>query len=717
MRMKKINIIRTLRNILGKLNSINIKKLKINTSKLNKLKTINLKGLKLKNIKLNSLKTKFLVMFSVFVFVIVTTLAAATAIISTNILTDNIKTNSKLTSQESAAYISKALETQFSQLKMLENVFDTKADLEKEYITSQINEFLGSTSFVDVYYVNRYGMGINKDGLAKTFSYQDCFEVAIKGEEYVSSPIRSTVDHSVVMYFSYPIKLRDDETKAVGVLIGVGDGFQLSNMIANLKYGEKGYAYIIDENGEVIAHPDQKMVNDRYNILLTTSSHPEGKKLSEITQEMIEGKAGYGEYSFEGDNKIVAYSPIKGTKWSLGLTGYKTELFGPVLGMISYLAIVSFICFVIADIILYFAIRTTTNLILDIKDHSEKLAGGDLRGDLSGKLVNRKDEIGKLAQGFLEMKQNFKRLIGNSLTTSQQLTAASEELTSISQKSMQTSKNLSNSIEEISKSAFNQANETQAGVENIMDLGSTIEKEQEYMKNLNEAYREMVDTTKRGIEAIEILDSRNKNSESSIKNVYEDIIKTNESTESIGKASQVVASIASQTNLLALNAAIEAARAGESGRGFAVVAEEIRKLAEQSASSTKSIEDTIRILKANSIKTVETIKKVLDVIDSQTESVKVTETTFKDIYGAINRSNEVVEKLSGLEVQMIQKKNNVSEIMQNLSAIAEENAASTQEAASDVSIQTNSMKEISNASEELSKMAQELQKSIDIFKI
>src|SRR5690606_17996697 len=100
-----------------------------------------------------------------------------------------------------------------------------------------------------------------------------------------------------------------------------------------------------------------------------------------------------------------------------------------------------------------------------------------------------------------------------------------------------------------------------------------------------------------------------------IESIYQSITKTNESSAKIGEASDLIKSIAEQTNLLALNAAIEAARAGEHGKGFAVVADEIRKLAEEAAASTRVIDEMIKNLQSDVDQAVTTMNRVEEILN------------------------------------------------------------------------------------------------------
>lgn len=96
---------------------------------------------------------------------------------------------------------------------------------------------------------------------------------------------------------------------------------------------------------------------------------------------------------------------------------------------------------------------------------------------------------------------------------------------------------------------------------------------------------------------------------------HETVVELGEASKEISAVVKVIGQLASQTNLLALNATIEAARAGEEGKGFAVVAQEVKALANASASAAEDIENKIQRIQTNTLEAVGAIGKIKSITD------------------------------------------------------------------------------------------------------
>jgi len=267
--------------------------------------------------------------------------------------------------------------------------------------------------------------------------------------------------------------------------------------------------------------------------------------------------------------------------------------------------------------------------------------------------IKQNDELGDLALDLNNMVQKLNSLITTITQELDSLYGVSDQVASVS--------------EQVSRGATEQAAQVQGATTAVDEIVRGIQEAARQAANAAKLSEETKNQAQAGSETVLLLST-------SMEKINQQITTLGNNISRVTEFLAVIEDIAEQTSLLALNAAIEAARAGEHGKGFAVVAENVRKLAERSAKSTKEIEQLVHEIQKSSRETFAAISDGNVMVGKNKES-------FEQIMGAINSVVNMIEEIAKHGSAVASRASETIELINAISAVTQETAATTEELA------------------------------------
>lgn len=554
------------------------------------------------------------------------------------------------------------------------------------------------------------------DGNTANISDREYFQKALAGSPAFSDPLVSKIDQSLIIMVAAPI--RDEQGTVRAVMAAMLDGTALNQTIADIAYGQSGYAFMLNKAGTKIAHPKVELVLSQDNDFDNVKSEDQLRQLVELEKRMVAGETGFGDYFYDGISKFMGFAPVEGTGWSVAVTIPQSEALAAVKTLMIGIGIITIIILLLANLAGVMAGKSIAKPIGLALAHADTIATGNLSQRISVEFTKRNDELGKLAQAFANMQEKLRQMIGQISDEAREVAALSQELSASAQNIAVDMEDVSASTEEISAGLEENSASTQQVTASASQITTVIDNLNKQAQHA-EAKSEEIE---RKAEEVQQSSAASRQNANAIYNTIEaKVLSAIEETKVIEKIMELTASIsgiADQTNLLALNAAIEAARAGDQGRGFAVVAEEIRKLAGSSSDMVTSIQSFAGQVQQSTKGLIDNCRQLLAFINDNVtrdydEMVQVGQQYKIDA----NEIKAMIKQISTISRDVQASANEIVRAIASVATTVAESSNGAQQIAEKVTTTSMTLTEITSASGRMASAAEQLNTQMAQFKV
>lgn len=569
-------------------------------------------------------------------------------------------------------------------LKELEQYFETSEGL--------VSSFIGTAEGQMIQYPD-LGLMNNPDFDPRTRAWYKNAEAA-PSEVIVATPHQSASTGEWVVTIS---KKLDNADAVFAANLSMKELYEL---VGSSKVGKTGYPFLMTTDNVMIAHPTIEGGTD--------------VSAESWAKDVVETENASFDYDYEGDAKMMFAQTNEVTGWKVGATMYQSEITDATMPILTKTLLVVVISLVILGVFLIAIIRSITKPLVQISKAAIVMSDGDLRQDVA---IDKRDEIGVLSRSFQKMSDMLSGIISHIHDKASVINSNTEELSATLLDSSKASESITVAISEVQDGLAVQSRNIERSFEALKSVSSDIHSISENTQSVTQIAQQAEGTAEVGHNIVISTQKQMATIEGTFNALSQDISTVNNYANEINEIVNVITSIADQTNLLALNASIEAARAGEHGKGFAVVAEEVRKLAEQTNSSSIQVKEIITAIQRESSKSVESMGTSLSEVTKGLEMFSQTEKNFASVKDYIINITDQLEYVQSRAQQIATNSEQVVLDMQQIEEVSYKAKEQLETVSGAAEEQLCSMEEIAATAASLEAIVDDLLQEVEQFKV